>query len=143
MQIGRATSSVHAAKSLHLSCPLRTTYSRLGWHSQAMCCCACLSLSELSSSLIGRSLARRPTSVAVAKNGWGDDEDKDSLAALYCDFSWANSGALFDLILSPLVTDLYNDLNIEVRSVLICVPAAFSSAAARVLFRLEPDRPIS
>jgi hypothetical protein len=38
------------------------------------------------------------------------------LAALYCDFSWANPGTLFDLILSPLVTDLYNDLNIQVRS---------------------------
>jgi len=52
---------------------------------------------------------------------------------LYCDFSWANSGTLFDLILSPLVTDLYNDLSIEVRAVLVCVPDAFSGAVARVL----------
>ena len=102
-------------------------------HASIPCCCDCLRLSGLPSSLIGRSLACRPTCVAVAKNGWGDDEDDDSLAALYCDFSWANSGTLFDLILSPLVTDLYNDLSIEVRAVLVCVPDAFSGAVARVL----------
>ena len=79
-------------------------------------------------------LACRPTSDAVAKKGWGGDDSEDSSAALYCDFSWANPGALFDLILSPLVTDLYNDLNIQVRLDPVCRPAAaVPGAKLRVL----------
>ena len=41
------------------------------------------------------------------------EEERDAEDELYCDLSWAQPGTLFDLVLSPLLTDIYADLNIQ------------------------------
>ena len=73
------------------------------WDGDMFCpCCEVVSLdsSESSTQATQGTQARR-----------ADDEDPDG--DLYCDLSWAAPGAKFDLILSPLLRDLYTHLNLQ------------------------------
>ena len=62
----------------------------------------------------------KTTGSAGQRNEQLDGVDEDSVASLYSDFTWASPGKLFDLILSPILKNLYHELNIQVSSLLIC-----------------------
>jgi hypothetical protein len=93
---------------------LPCAHTRVDWEGEMFCpCCEVLSL-EL------------PDGAPLPQASWGeqqekkdDDDDDDAAAAaaaaLYCDLSWASPGTLFDLVLSPLLGDLYSELNIQVQ----------------------------
>ena len=68
----------------------------------------------------------KTTGSAGQRNEQLDGVDEDSLASLYSDFTWASPGKLFDLILSPVLKNLYHELNIQVSSLLICAVVELS-----------------
>ena len=76
----------------------------------------------------------KTTDTAGQRNEQLDGVDEDSLASLYSDFTWASPGKLFDLILSPILKNLYHDLNIHVSSVPIC--ATVESLPSECAFEL-------